>query len=60
MFGGDNNLFNQSMEKLNSFTNFEEAKDYLLENLAEKFGWAKPVNHKKVKIFIKLVQRRYT
>jgi hypothetical protein len=59
LFGGDKELFNNSMGSLNEFNSFEEAKDFLLANLATKFEWAKPVNHKKVQQFIKLVKRRY-
>lgn len=59
LFGGDKELFNKSMGTLNSFSSFEEAKDFLLANFATKFEWNKAVNHKKVKQFIKLVHRRY-
>ena len=59
MFGGDRDLFNDTMDKLNSFSSFDEAKDFLLEHVARKYEWNRPENHKKVKQFIKLVQRRY-
>ena len=59
LFGGDKNLFNSTVDKLNGMSGFEEAKDYLLENIAEKYNWAEEDNIKKVKRFIKIVNRRF-
>jgi hypothetical protein len=60
LFGGNNDIFNQTIDKLNSMSSFEEARDYLLEQVAEKFNWAQEDNAKKAKRFVKLVRRRYT
>lgn len=59
LFGGDNVAFNNTMTKLNGLKSYDEAKTVLMKEAAQKYEWMKPSNHKKVKIFIKLVKRRY-
>ena len=59
IFNGDKNAFEDAIEKFNRFNDFEEAKKYILEELAQTFNWDKPGNIKKIGQFIKIIQRRY-
>ncbi len=59
LYDGDHRLFDKSLDILNSFSTFNEAKVYIAENLAAKFDWTSPMKVKKAKIFIKLIKRRY-
>ncbi len=59
IFNGDKNAFEDAIEKFNRFNDFEEAKNYILEELAQTFNWDKPGNIKKIGQFIKTIQRRY-
>lgn len=59
LYDGDHRLFDKSLDNLNTFTSFNEAKVYIAENLANKFDWTSPLKVKKAKIFIKLIKRRY-
>lgn len=60
LFGSDQNLFNQVIVQLNSFSSFTEAKDFLCEEVAAKFSWTSKEKKKKAKEFIKIVWRRYS
>ena len=59
LFGGDNKAFDKALTDLNALDTFEEAKNYMSQNLAGKFEWASSKKKKKAQIFIKLVRRRY-
>lgn len=59
LFGGDAKLYEQTMTTLNGFHNFEEAKHFLLENIATRYDWTLKTRKEKAKEFIKLVRRRY-
>lgn len=59
LFGGSQAAFEDSMQKLNGFSNFEEAKNYLAENVVESQNWQDPEKLKKVKTLMKLVYRKY-
>lgn len=59
LFGGDKEVFNDSIDKLNAFETFDQAKEYLLNNIAEKYNWSKTDNVKKAKRFVKILTRRY-
>ena len=59
LFGGDDTIFSQTLKRLNSFENFDQAKDYLATEVAESFQWTAPDKSKKAKNFIQLVFRRY-
>ncbi|MFT4664088.1 MAG: hypothetical protein ACI8YQ_002518 [Polaribacter sp.] len=58
LFGKDQQAFTTSMNIMNTMGNFEEAKVHLAE-CAQKYGWIDGKKVKKVKVFIKLVKRRY-
>ncbi len=58
LFGKDNQAFSEAIQKLNGFSNFEEAKPTLAE-LAHKYKWTGKGKKKKAKVFITLIRRRY-
>jgi hypothetical protein len=59
LFGNENDVFAKTMDTLNGFKSFEEAKSYLVSNVADKYDWASDGKIKKAQTFIKLVKRRY-
>ncbi len=59
LFGGDGPAFDATVSTLNQLRNYEEAKDYLIRNVAVKYNWASADRKAKAKEFIKLVRRRY-
>ncbi len=59
LFDGNKSEFNSAIEKLNDFTDFEDAKSYILEYLAPVFDWDKSKKIKKVDQFVKTIKRRY-
>lgn len=59
LFGGDSNAFEAALSALNSFSGFEQAKMYLLENCVQRFAWTDKKRLDAAKHFIKLVRRRY-
>ena len=59
LFGGKQKLFNDTIDRLNSFTQFEEAKDYLIKNVAVDLNWGDDGKKKKASHFIKIIRRRY-
>ena len=56
LFAGDHFEFENAIARLQSMTNFEEAKTYLLQ-LAQRYDWA--TKEKFAKPFIKLVRRKF-
>lgn len=59
LFGGSQPDYDATIDALNRMRNFDEAKEYLVKNIATKYGWAKSGRKKKAQNFIKLVRRRY-
>lgn len=59
LFGGDAATFDATVATLNQLRTYDEAKDYLVRNVAGKFNWASKEKKEKAKAFIKLVRRRY-
>lgn len=59
LFGGNKAVYEDTVETLNGFSNFSEAKDFLIDRIAKNFNWSSNEKRKKAKIFIKLVFRRY-
>ena len=47
LFGGDSSLFSSAMDALNKFTSLDQAKDYLIENVAIANNWASEAKMKK-------------
>ena len=59
LFSSNQAHFNEVMDTLNRFTNFDDAKSYLLDNVIPKYDWTAESKLKKAGTFIKLVKRRY-
>ena len=59
LFGGDIQLFNNTIQSINGMDRFEDAKKYLVLNVAKKNQWVD--EHKKFKAssFIKTVRRKF-
>lgn len=59
LFGGDASLFEATVTTLNQLRSFEDAKEYLIRNVAGKYNWVTKDKKERAKEFIKLVKRRY-
>lgn len=59
LFGGNKDIFEKSLEDLDKFNSLEDAKNYLLTNVVNEYGWDAPKMLKKVNEFVKKVKRRY-
>lgn len=59
LFGGDAELFTTVIKSLNKMDNFEEAKNYLIDKVAQNEEWSAAPKRKKAIEFIKIVKRRY-
>jgi hypothetical protein len=59
LFGGDTKYYDYTVSVLNGLGGFEEAKQYLLDNVASKYDWTNKLRKEKAKEFIKLVRRRF-
>lgn len=59
LFGGDQAVFNMTIDTLNKLPNYKEATLFLMNNAAAKYNWAARNKKKKAKTFIKLIKRRY-
>ncbi len=60
LFGGDSQAFEQTLQKLNSLSSFDEASEALIHSVASQYEWAAEAKKKKAEQFIKIVKRRYT
>jgi len=59
LFSGDGQAFEAAINALNSFSQFEEAKMYMLDQCVIRYGWLDKKRIEAAKNFIKLVRRRY-
>ncbi len=59
LFAGDGKAFENTLESLNSFTHFEDARNYLVQHCAVQYAWTDKKRLDSAKAFIKLVRRRY-
>ena len=59
LFGGDNEIFNSILQRLNAFTSYDDARTYLITGIAKDQEWGDPSKIKKADTFVKLVKRRY-
>lgn len=59
LFASDGQTFETVINALNGFTQFDDAKVYLLENCVIRYGWLDKKRVEAAKEFIKLVRRRY-
>ncbi len=58
LFGGQQNEYDQVIQKLNGFNNYATAQE-LLYRFANRFHWAAETKELRAKNFIKIVRRRY-
>jgi hypothetical protein len=59
LFGGDNSLFEDAIKNLNNFSEFGQAKAYLIDNFVVKFDWSHDKREEIAKKLIGLINRRY-
>ncbi len=59
LFAGDGKAFEEALPALNSFANFEEAREYIVQNCAVYYSWTDKKRLETAKAFVKLVRRRY-
>jgi len=59
LFGGEQNVFNKTLEEVNDLENYDEAVSYLSKEVAVKYDWNDDKKKKKAENFILLVQRRF-
>lgn len=59
LFGGDPASFKETMDTLNSFSHFDQAKKYLAENVVDKYRWTMPAKKESARQLIQLIRRKY-
>jgi len=59
LFGGDSNAFKACVDHINEMESYDDAKSYLLSDIAQQFDWSAAERLKKAAGFITLVQRRF-
>ncbi len=59
LFGGESKAFDETVKKLNTFSSFEQAAEYLSSGVAHTYDWPNRSKKKKALNFIQLVKRRY-
>jgi len=59
LFAGDGKAFEDALAALNSFANFEEAREYIIQYCAVYYTWTDKKRLDTAKAFVKLVRRRY-
>jgi hypothetical protein len=59
LFKGNKAQYDDTIETLNSFSDFEQAKNYISKILVPEFDWTNEKKINQAKIFIKKVRRRY-
>ena len=59
LFGGNNQLFSETIQRLNSFSKFEEAKHFLSTGIAKDMKWDSDDKWKKAYQFVRNVRRKY-
>lgn len=59
LFGNNQQVFNETLQRLNICQNFGEAKQYLVENVISTYDWTNENKVKKATTFIKFVKRKF-
>ena len=59
LFGNNQAHFSETLEGLNKCQSFDEAKQYLVNNVIYKYDWVAEQKSKKAATFIKLVKRKF-
>lgn len=59
LFDGNQQLYQQVIDHLNSLSSFDEAVNYLAKGIAKDKKWGHKKRKKKAEVFLNLVKRRY-
>jgi len=59
LFGGDHNVFMETVGRINNMTDFTSARNYLIQNAAERFSWDSDERAPIASDFIQLVRRKF-
>lgn len=59
LFGGNHEEFDRVLRDLNSLGSFDEARQYLENNVIGSYNWLEEKRQKKAGVFIQLVRRRF-
>lgn len=59
LFAGDGMAFENALAALNGYTQFDQARDYLVQYCAVQYTWTDKKRLDIAKAFVKLVRRRY-
>lgn len=59
LFGNNQQIFNETLQRLNNCQDFGEAKQYLVENVVSTYDWTNENKVKKASTFIKFVKRKF-
>ena len=60
LFGGNQERFKTVMSDINELSGYDEAKEYLIREVATELKWDSEAHYKKADKFVKLVQRRFS
>lgn len=59
LFNGEKQGFETALQKLNAFQDFDEAKNYLCDEIVAQYNWMDESKMKNAQLFIKLIKRKY-
>ncbi len=59
LFDGNKELFEQTVDALHAINSFEDAREYLMVHLVERYKWLEPSKFTAAKNFVKHVHRKY-
>lgn len=59
LFGGNQQLFQDTVNTLNRSNSFAEAAQHLMTGVAQQQEWLHPARKKKAEVFIKLISRKF-
>ncbi|NJN78313.1 MAG: hypothetical protein HC803_08295 [Saprospiraceae bacterium] len=59
LFKGNKVQYDEAIDALNSFSDFEQAKIFIIKILIPEFDWTNDKKINQAKTFIKKVRRRY-
>ena len=59
LFAGDGQAFEAAIAVLNGFSQFGDAKNYLIDSCIIRYGWLDKKRVEEAKTFIRLIRRRY-
>jgi hypothetical protein len=60
LFGNDQVAFTATLERLDKCSNFEEAKQFLIDSIIYKYQWVNEKKIKKAATFVRLVKRKFS